>query len=166
MTVQYALIHRYLQPYYVRMINDEIIHIISYKEEFSGKPNCTSVVVLFGVATIYRKEIALNETLRFSSEWLDEHMVIPIKEEEYKIFKEKIPLQFEYESNDESEMKRAVKDAYDLTENLIIPILNKVNSLEKCISYFYKYKPALMRLYADEKYIFEWVGGRHNEGLY
>jgi len=42
-------------PYYVRLINDEILHVITFKEDHDY-----TFTILCGVATVYRKEINLS----------------------------------------------------------------------------------------------------------
>ena len=46
------------QPYFVRAVNDEILHIISFYGQ--KELNCQTFMVSFGVATVYRKEIKLG----------------------------------------------------------------------------------------------------------
>ncbi len=153
------------QPYFVRFVKEEILHIITYREEFSYKSNHKAFVILFGVATIYRKEIALEESIEFSSDWLDELFIIPSKEEKFASYNDVIPFRFEYELSEERLMCNEIKKAFELTEKFALSILNEIDSLEKCVTYFYKYKPGLMRLYADDRYVLRYFGGRHNEGL-
>ena len=153
------------QPYFVRFVDNEILHIISYHNDFTFKQHYEAFVVMFGVATLYRKEITLNESAGCSGDWLDSQFFISGIETTRKVCSEEIPYTFEYEVADEVAMQKVITKAFDLTEKVILPILDKVDSLEECVKYFYRYKPALMRLYADDRYVLRWLGGSHNEGL-
>ena len=57
-------------PYYVRLIGDEIVHVITYKEEWCIGTNYKAFVVLGGVATIYRKILTFEESPKNNEEWL------------------------------------------------------------------------------------------------
>ena len=153
------------QPYFVRVVNDEILHIISFRNEFTIKQYCKAFAVQFGVATLYRKEIALGESTKYTGEWLTELSIIPDEEKDFEEYKGLIPFRFEYVEGDEDDMHDKIVQSFEYTEIMAISMLNNIINLEECVKYFFKYKPGLMRVDADDRYIIKWMAGRHNEGL-
>ena len=153
------------QPYFVRFVNNEILHVITYREEYVGYGLNKQFVILFGIATVYRKHIAIDETPKYSGEWLNELSIIYDKEDITGLSANEIPFRFEYESLNEESMLNTIKKSFELTERYAVPILDKIITLEDCVGYLYRYKPILMRLYAEKKYIFNGQAGNHNEGL-
>ncbi len=151
-------------PYYVRLINNEILHIISYKEEQSII-HSKAFVVTFGIATIYRKEIGLEISSGILNNALEELRRIPYLIENCEIYKEVIPYEMGYDLSDESGMGNIIDKAFELTETFALPILDKVNTLEECINYFLKYHPSVMNFYADDGYVLRWKCDHNNEGL-
>ena len=151
------------QPYFVRVVNDEILHIISF---YGQKDlNYQTFMVSFGVATVYRKEIALEESTRYTGEWLSELWHIPHKEESFAEYEEVIPYRFKYVAGDENAMQDKIVQSFEYTEKMAISILDDIITLEACVKHFFKYKQGLMVIDADDRYIINWLGGRHNEGL-
>lgn len=58
------------QPYFVRVINDEILHILTLDTGMSAKDGYKVAHLECGVATVYRQEINLSVTPRHNSDWL------------------------------------------------------------------------------------------------
>ena len=151
------------QPFFVRVVNDEILHIISFYGE--KDLNCQAFMVSFGVATVYRKEIKLGESTRYTGEWLSELWHVPHKEESFAEYEGVIPYRFKYVAGDEGAMQDKIVQSFEYTEKMAIPILDDIITLEACVKHFFKYKPGLMRIDADDRYVINWLGGSHNEGL-
>ncbi|MCL1824086.1 MAG: hypothetical protein FWG44_07780, partial [Oscillospiraceae bacterium] len=57
-------------PYFVRLIGDEIIHIITIRNESTGKPGYKAFNILGGVATVYRQRISLDYNPQENNNWL------------------------------------------------------------------------------------------------
>lgn len=177
------------QPYYVRCIGDEIIHVITFRD-YSNPCFDNKFAILFGTATVYRKTIAIGEPGKDSQSWLSPLSIICYKENYYPIFdhkayEEMIPFRFKYDRMDDDimsdEIKEAIKEAigwdensmmdainksFELTVKYAIPILDKITTLEDCVKHFYKYKPALICLHEDcDAYIQGRWTDPYNEGL-
>ncbi len=60
------------QPYIVRVVNGEILHIITCRNEWCIEKECKAFVVLGGIATIYRPAINLTNTPKRNKDWLPE----------------------------------------------------------------------------------------------
>ena len=58
------------QPYFVRVVNDEILHILTLDTGMSAKDGYKVAHLECGVATVYRQEINLSVTPRHNSDWL------------------------------------------------------------------------------------------------
>ena len=58
------------QPYFVRLVNNEIIHILTLDTGMSAKDGYKVAHLECGVATVYRQEINLSVTPRHNSDWL------------------------------------------------------------------------------------------------
>lgn len=180
------------QPYYVRCIGDEIIHVITFRD-YSNPCLDNKFAILFGAATVYRKTIAIGEPGKDSQSWLSELSTISYKENYYSAYdrkacEEMIPFRFKYVRMDDDimsdEIKEAIKDAigwdgcddnsmmdainksFELTVKYAIPILDKITTLEDCVKHFFKYDISLLWLYeACDDYIQGRRGLPYNEGL-
>ncbi|MDE6210210.1 MAG: hypothetical protein K2M73_11140 [Lachnospiraceae bacterium] len=139
------------QPYFVRPVGDEIVHIITYKTEKSFTRGYKRFVVYGGIATVYRAHINLEKTPRDNSAWL--YNV-------YKFYKRsdaenKTPdmydklTTFSYKEEDKEAMINSIKYSFEMTEKFVIPQLDKVINIKECVDFFDKYNTPL--LYIDEK---------------
>ena len=159
------------QPYYVRCIGNEIVHVIAFQNMYSLSQFHKVFVVLFGVATVYRKEILFNFPPKFNQQWLKELSTICYKENYYpahdaKAYEEMIPREFVYAIADENAMMAEITKSFALTEKYAIPILDKVTTLEACINHFFKYSSILLILSEiSDAYVQGLIGRDDNEGL-
>lgn len=164
------------QPYYVRCIGDEIVHVITFREEFTFHQSHIGVfdkafVILFGVATVYRGQLMFHEPSKASTEWLSELSTICYKGNYYpvhdrKAYEEMILFRFEYDGTHEEAMMDEIKKSFELTEKYAIPVLDNIKTLEDCIKHFFQYKQSLLRLpEASDAYVWGRVGSPSNEGL-
>lgn len=160
-----------LQPYYARCVGDEIVHVITYREEYNSDPSAKDFVIFFGVATVYRKKIMFDEPTKYSNSWLSELSTICYKENYYpahdrRAYEEMIPRWFTFVKADEKSMMDAIKKSFELTEKYAIPILEKVTTLEDCMNHLFKYRASLLWVYeASDAYVQRDIGYPHNEGL-
>ena len=154
-------------PYFVRLIGDEIVHVITYKEEWCIGTNYKAFVVLGGVATIYRKILTFEESPKNNEEWLISNAGVYCKLHPFSDDEEYIKkiMKFEYENRNEDSLMETIKYSWNITEKNILCALNETKSLKSCTKFFNKFKPNLTKVYADEKYVKKWSGGKYNEGL-
>lgn len=156
------------QPYFVRFVNNEILHVITFYSDFTSRQYSKyykAFAVVFGVATVYRKHIELDESPKYSGEWLNGLSIIYEKEDIAGLGADDIPFRFQYEDSDEENMMCVIKKAFDLTEKYAVPILDEISTLEDCVKYFFKYKSNLLRIVLDDDYIQMRTRDIHNEGL-
>ncbi|MBE6842122.1 MAG: hypothetical protein E7510_04745 [Ruminococcus sp.] len=129
-------------PYYVRLINDEILHVITFKEGHNY-----TFTILCGVATVYRKEIDLSgkpvgiwfnslfEMYKYTfwdkteNELLD--MLKPLQYIQY------MPC-FNVEQYNR-DMIKVFEYALNSAKKYIIPVLDGVTDIQTVIDYTYDY---------------------------
>ena len=128
------------QPYFVRMIGDEILQVITYMNEWSSKQFYKAFDICCGVATVYRQRLNLERSPLENSNWFEGNGSLYAKLNPYDCdlqYRNEI-LKFFYKSDDEESMLEAVKHSFEITEKIMLPVLNEVKDLETCMDYFYK----------------------------
>ena len=119
--------------YSIRVINDEIIHIIGLRE-------MVDFVVPFGaVATVYRKDLCLNKSFRQNENWIKKVMDYYVRwhtpdqelENPHELFR------FSYLTyGDPGTVKTAVQNAAEATATWIVPVMDKVQTLKDVLDYY------------------------------
>lgn len=120
------------QPYFIRMVGDEILHII-------GINDMKSHLVPFGaVATVYRKELHLDKTYRQNETWLKTVMNFYVENcAGSKEFDNRIQSGFDYQINlDPLSVSSAVSGALDAALKWILPALDKIQTLKDVLDYY------------------------------
>lgn len=150
-------------PYYVRLVGDEIIHVISYEKIGRYPHGYGAVRILCGVATVYRQRINLQEKVYWleTMEWVYGHINL------YNYDKElwKSVSKFEYQ---DSTMEDVLKNACEITKEIILPILNDVIDIDSCMDFFTKLDKQHMSLtfqYNKENFVKKPVLAASDEGL-
>lgn len=119
------------QPYYIRMVGDDILHII-------GVNDMKTHISPFGaVATVYRKEMCLDKTIRQNEQWLDSVMKYYLWDcAGTKEYDKRIQSGFHYMRDlDPFSVTSAVSGALDAVLTWMLPQLNKVTSLKDILDY-------------------------------
>jgi hypothetical protein len=131
-------------PYFVRLIGDEIIHIVTYRDEWEGKPGYKSFVIYGTVTTIYSESPDLTLKPSDNINWFDCNIGFYRKqnpfisaEESSSMFKKLY--RFTYKIDDEESMFCEVKRSLEETERIMLAIFNEVTNLNKCIKYLYEF---------------------------
>ncbi|MGN0151929.1 MAG: hypothetical protein ACI39Q_05600 [Wujia sp.] len=153
------------RPYFVRLIGNEILQVISYKTEWEINPY-KAFDILGGIATVYRGALTLDDTPRNNDDWLDSVGFIYGRLHWYDYDKEFASSfhKFKYIAGDEESMIREMRRAWDITKQIMIPELDKVTDLKSCMKYFRIYSGTLQHIFSDD--IFGQIrGNRYNEGL-
>ena len=145
-------------PYYARLVNDEIIHVIT----IVSRPD-NQFEILGGIATLYRQELSLDISPKYNEAWLkgnhwyswDSDMYgIEMKYERSKI------LEFYSGNHLEKEIYRAL----DVTKVIMLNIFDKVDTIEKCI-YFYDIFGMDIRIHHMDDFGNHFPVNYYNEGL-
>jgi hypothetical protein len=119
------------QLYYVRVINDEIIHIIGINDMKSH------LVAFGGIATVYRKELCLDHSFRQNERWLRTLIDFYAKWHiSNKPFNQEIQSGFHYHEYIESKpLSKAVQNALNESMTWILPVLDNVKTLKDVADY-------------------------------
>ncbi|MCM1166499.1 MAG: hypothetical protein NC299_12995 [Lachnospiraceae bacterium] len=135
-------------PYFVRVIGDEIVHVITYIDKASGMRTQKSFDILGGVATVYRKDLNLSNSPKDNLRWLStlQQFYGKLNSGNGGVAVSK----FEYADADEILMCNEIECSLEITKQVILPVLNETIDLESCIKYFYRFQSPLMNITEDE----------------
>lgn len=135
------------QPYLVRVIGGEIIHIITCRNEWCGEKGFKEFSILGSVATIYRDSIM--DLTR------SPHANINDLNTLYEIYRDKDPLKFDreygdsihtfiYKASDDISMRKVMEHALKEAKKVMMPFFDGVADLESCTDYFARFKGGLI----------------------
>lgn len=119
------------QPYYIRMVSDEILHIIGIHDMK------THLMLFGGVATVYRETLCLNQTFRQNENWLKPAMHFYVKwHASEKSLDPQIQSGFHYRKDlGPQSIHNAMLGALDAAVTWILPILNQVQTLKDVLDF-------------------------------
>ena len=135
------------QPYLVRVIGGEIIHIITCRNEWCGDKGFKEFSILGSVATVYRDPIM--DLTR------SPHATINHLDTLYEIYRDRDPLKFDreygdsiysfiYKAGDDISMRSAMEHALEEAKKVMMPFFDGVADLESCTEYFARFKGGLI----------------------
>lgn len=119
------------QPYYIRMVGDEILHII-------GIYDMKSHLILFGgIATVYRETLCLDQTFRQNETWLKTAMYFYVQWHiSDQPFDPEIQSGFHYHKLlDSQSLSVAVQHALHAAVTWILPVLDRVQTLKDVLDF-------------------------------
>lgn len=137
------------QPYLVRVIGDEIIHVITCRNEWCAERECKAFMVLATINTVYDiSMIDLTKSPHHNINWLkglpglyyDSNPAGCDSEYQRKIYS------FMYKADDEVSLRHAMEEALQETKNIIMPIFDEVTNLDACINYVRRYQFSIGKL--------------------
>ncbi len=149
------------QPYIVRVVNGEILHIITCRNEWIGKEGYKAFEIFGEVASIYRGSLDLTNSPNQNLGMLD-----PI----YKIWGDANPFddtyiktlfKFPYRKEDDDSLYQAMEHALEATKKAILPVFDKICDLDALIDYEI---PVIPEEYIEGRFEVE-LWNRSNEGL-
>ncbi len=151
-------------PYFVRVVGNEILHIVSYRQISSPKLGYKNIEIYCGVVTLYRRKIDFT---RLPEDWLENivhifrdtpdinidcdvmERAIQFKcdlwgiDKDLKLKRQTLndaffdSIEFLCNSADSEAMLYGLKNAFDITKSIILAAIDKVTDLDSCINYFY-----------------------------
>ncbi len=155
-------------PYFVRLIGDEIIHVITFdaKESSDSHLGFKGFSVMGGVATVYRKEINLTQRTRLNYNWLSTvgEFYSKLNPEKHGDSVWKSLYCFSYKNDNVDTMLSEVKRSLEAAKQFMLPVFDKVNDLEACVEYFRTFSSP-MQIYDDEDFGIKYSEGHCTEGL-
>ena len=146
-------------PYYVRLINGEILHVITFKKDNYEKDRFE---IYGGVATIYKPLIDFDQNVDYNTTWMS-----PIRTYElnYKYSCDNVDLYYKFQINDNNSLLEAFSKALKQTQEYIIPVLDTVISLNDVIDYCWRCNGSLLYVYSA-KDMYEYYRGDKELLLY
>lgn len=120
------------QPYYIRMVRDDILHII-------GIHDMKTHILGFGaVATLYREDLCLDQTFRQNESWLKTTMYFYVRwHASDQEFDPQIQSGFHYRNIFQPQsIPEAVQHALDAAITWILPVLDKVQTPKDVLDYY------------------------------
>ena len=158
------------QPYFVRVIGGEILHVIACRSKMAGIPSKEKGFdILAGVATVYRPKLDLSRSPRGNLNWLSPirffYSEIHLLDYQNEIWKSLC--RFEYKKEDEESLCMELERALGVTKLYGLPVLDKVTDLDSCIHYIERFQPSdiCIPVYDRGKDVFEPTNMYENEGL-
>lgn len=141
------------RPYFVRMVGDEILHVITVRPEPVSIPGERPFGIYGGVATVYRPQIKLDISARDNEEWLTSTNSIyrdsDIFEERPDRFEGKYGSFFYIRDNEESLVSN-MKKTVDSTCRILLKQLDKVTDFETCLEFFIEFG-CTVPIFIDDK---------------
>lgn len=138
-------------PYFVRVVNGDILHVVSYRQTTSPKIGYKEFEVYCGVMTLYRREIS------FPSE--PDGILIRTFELYHKAVKcgkidpsvKEPQINYLCNATDSEEMLRKLERVFNETMEIFLNYIDKITDLEACVEYFKTYMN--MSLYPFDEFI-------------
>ena len=154
-------------PYYVRIINNEILHVITFVEEHSIYKKFKSFRVFGGIATIYRPEIDFSISPKMNYNWLnDVHFVY------WRLVS--TDDRFTYRTNDDlmcfncsiepEQMLIDMRNTFSAVKNIIIYAMDKYIDIDSCMNNREIFSMA-WGIYDDDDFGKNYSAYNENEGL-
>ncbi len=119
-------------PYYVRVVDGEIIQVITIKHEEALDNGYKAFNIYGGVASVYRMQIDLKSPPLSNKAWM--FSCFCPKEHRHHDFE----CDFSYPEHDDNALLHMMEIACLVMKQNILPTLNAVCTLEKVVSYYSK----------------------------
>ena len=125
-------------PYFVRVVNDEILHIFTFQPRGSASNPWEGKYfwLMCGVATVYRKEINFSVAPSNNCDWLIPLIELCLKTETHYPNRQSMDSK-DFVYNDEN-IAPVLNETED-SAKLIISELDKVTNMDDALRYFLKY---------------------------
>ena len=138
------------QPYFVRLVGDEIIHIVMYIPRLG-----THFEIRGGVATVYRSQLSLDERPFNNINWsrslvtfyedsnpFGENLKYSVHDLQEFFYEEETICNGREQVAQTSNHRRTITDAVEqslrLTTEIMVPEFNKLTDIDSCMDYFIK----------------------------
>ena len=125
-------------PYYVRIINNEILHVITYKL-VSHVNNYTEFNIIGGIATVYRPKLSFDLSQRENINWLESLSEFYRKTNLFNYDENYYNALSKFICKDEN-IKDTLIESMKEVNNIMLPVLSRVTNINECIEYFLIFK--------------------------
>lgn len=153
-------------PYFVRVVSDEIIHVITYyNDKKCYDINHNYIQIKGGVATVYRPKIDLTQNPR-QENWLTTNCAIYIYRLEHNLEKcdDELKQQLYNHPSLPYENLSAMEYQLALTKRFILPALDKAMTIGSCIENDFEIRMSL-HLYDDKCFGPPYGNSYYDEGM-
>ena len=126
-------------PYLVRVINNEILHVITFYPADPEYPPDKAIVIVSGVATVYRKKITFDSSPKQNKMWLNyssKFYSLMTNEPDRDILRQ--IYKSCYFSNNVESMIEVLKVGVKNIQKYVLPVLDKITDIDSCLDYFEK----------------------------
>lgn len=126
-------------PYYVRVIGDEIIHIVTYRTEGADHISKGAFSILGSVVTVYCNKFPdlTQDPLVYNINWLKDNFDLAFmaegKHEDAARY-----MKFSYKKDDADSLLSAMRDSLDVSNKILLPVISKAVDIDSCIDYLLK----------------------------
>lgn len=157
------------QPYFVRVVGNEILHVVAFRNEWCPESGSKDFSIRGGVATVYRKSIDFSCGVRDNSNWLCalRKYYIESNPTDFDDYWKELTF-FRYQMDDEESLYRKMEQAWKETERSMLSVLDRVSDLDACIDFLRVFNSTLLNVTKyDENYRFGYEDDNedHNESL-
>lgn len=153
-------------PYFVRVVTDEIIHVISYyNDKKCYDRNHDYIIIKGGVATVYRPEIDLTQSPKREN-WLISNCGVYLHRLQLNLQQpdDELKKQLYSHSSLPEESLKEMEYQLALTKRFILPALAKAVTIDSCIEHNFEINMSLT-LYDDGSFGASYGNSYYNEGL-
>jgi len=124
------------QPYIVRVINNEILHVISFYPCDPDYPYDKAIIIVCGIATVYRKRISFDKSPKKNKIWLNyirEFYTSITHETNWEITRNYI--RSYYHSNDPESMIATLKTGAENLIKYVLPVFDEVKDIDSALDF-------------------------------
>ncbi len=153
-------------PYFVRIVTDEIFHVISYyNDKRCYDRDHDYIVIKGGVATVYRSIIDLTHTPKREN-WLISNGSVYLNRLQLKLQQpdDELKHQFYYHSSLPDESLKEMEYQLELTKRFILSALDKAVTIASCIEHNFEIGMDL-HLYDDGCFGATYGNSYYNDGM-
>ncbi|MCR4715858.1 MAG: hypothetical protein K5656_01630 [Lachnospiraceae bacterium] len=129
------------QPYIVRVINDEIVHVLTVIKEDTADYETSGFRIYAGVATVYRLKIDFDEKPYYCREWLVSIDKIYQNDDYFEGRNDRFidKYSYIYGKNEENALMECMRKSLEGTKEVALRVFEKINNLKMCISFWERY---------------------------
>jgi len=161
-------------PYFVRLIGDEIAHVIVCQNEWCAFPGHKCFNITSGVFTVYRGCIDPKDTSEWHGRLLGADLTISPKDngiwlmdisyfywknagDEYDNDLRNNLREYCYKEGDAASIYNELRRSLEATLKYVLPNLDSANSLEACITFFLKFGMTRMTFHKGHDFESSWT---------
>ncbi len=135
------------QPYFARLVNGEIVHIITYITSRTNNPGHINFELCCGIASVYRKRIRFNVTPASNSYCMEAMTDLMKLKDHYYVISLKDRIFYDAEYTEETMQMVLEKSLIDA--KLIIEQLDKYTDMESALEFFMKHNGGFTVTFSD-----------------